>query len=70
MLTRPADGGFNELPGTIARSVYLGETRDYLVELEGGTRIRISAPPDSDLRPGTPVSVYLPLEHCRVVARS
>jgi iron(III) transport system ATP-binding protein len=70
LLTRPADGGFNELSATVARSVYLGEARDYLVELDDGARMRISAPPDSDIHPGTSVSVFLPLGHCRVVARS
>jgi iron(III) transport system ATP-binding protein len=69
-LTRPADGGFNELSGRVARSVYLGEARDYLVELDGGVRMRVSAPPEADLAPGAPVALYLPVERCRVVARS
>jgi iron(III) transport system ATP-binding protein len=68
LLTQPADGGFNELSGTVMRSVYLGEARDYLVELDGGPRLRVSAPPDSDARPGAVVAVYLPIAHCRVVA--
>ncbi len=70
LLTRPGDGGFNELRGRVARSVYLGEARDYLVELDGGGRMRISAPPRPDVGVGTSVVLYLPIEHCRVVARS
>ena len=70
LLTRPANGGFNELSGRIARSVYLGEARDYLVELEGGgERMRISAPPDSAVGVGTAVALYLPVERCRLVAK-
>ena len=69
-LARPADGGVNELSGRVARSVYLGEARDYLVELDGGVRMRVSAPPDADLAPGAAVHLHLPVERCRVVARS
>jgi iron(III) transport system ATP-binding protein len=70
LLTRPANGGFNELSGRVARSVYLGEARDYLVELDGGVTMRISAPPESDVGVGASVTLYLPIERCRVVARS
>ena len=70
LLTRPATGGWNELVGRVARSVYLGEARDYLVELDGSERLRISAPPDSVVGVGTSVALYLPVEHCRLVARS
>ena len=70
LLTRPINGGFNELPGRVARSVYLGDSRDYLVELDCGVTLRISARPESDVGVGASVTVYLPIEHCRVVARS
>jgi hypothetical protein len=51
------------------RSAYLGEARDYQVELEGGGRLRVTAPPATDVAVGTPVTVFLPVEHCRVVTR-
>jgi iron(III) transport system ATP-binding protein len=70
LLGRPADGGCNELRGRVTRSVYLGETRDYLVELDGGGRWRVSAPPQPDIGTGAPVTLYVPIEHCRLVARS
>jgi iron(III) transport system ATP-binding protein len=70
LLTRPDGDGFNELSGRVARSVYLGEARDYLVELDGGAKMRISAPPESDVGVGALVALYLPVERCRVVARS
>jgi len=69
-LTKPVSGGFNTLSGRVARSVYLGEARDYLVELECGVTMRISAPPESDVGVGESVTLYLPIERCRVVARS
>jgi hypothetical protein len=61
--------GPNRLRGKVLRSAYLGEARDYQVELEGGGRLRVTAPPASDLAVGTPVTVFLPVEHCRVVTR-
>jgi len=70
LLTRPANGSFNELSGRIARSVYLGEARDYLVELDRDTKMRVSAPPESSMGVGAEVTLYLPIERCRVVARS
>ena len=70
LLARPVNGGFNELSGRVARSVYLGEARDYLVELDEGATVRVSAPPEPDVGVGASVTLYLPVEHCRVVARS
>ena len=70
LLTRPASSAFNTLSGRVARSVYLGEARDYLVELDCGVTMRVSAPPETDVGVGASVILYLPIEHCRVVARS
>ena len=67
---RPA-GPVNEIRGRIARSAYLGESRDYQVEIGTGlSRVRIAAPPNVDLEVGSEATLYLPVEHSRVVIRS
>jgi iron(III) transport system ATP-binding protein len=69
LLEEPGEHAVNQLRGKVVRSAYLGEVRDYQVELEGGARLRVTAPPASNLAVGSPVTVFLPVEHCRVVTR-
>ena len=59
----------NQLPGRVVRAAYLGESRDYQVELRGGARLRVTAPPATAVEVGSEVTVYLPVEQCRVVTR-
>ncbi len=67
----PPPGRANRIRGRIARSAYLGESRDYQVELDAGQgRVRVTAPPTVDLSPGQEADLYLPIQHCRVVIRS
>ncbi|GAC1507001.1 MAG: ABC transporter ATP-binding protein [Candidatus Dormibacteraceae bacterium] len=64
-------GGFNEIKGRVARSAYLGETRDYQVELAlGQPRVRVTAPPALEVEVEREATLYLPIQHCRVVIRS
>src|SRR6516225_9031415 len=46
LTTAPSDAGSdNLLPGTVTRNVFLGNSRDYMVELADGTQIRaVTAP--------------------------
>jgi iron(III) transport system ATP-binding protein len=64
-----AASGENTAPGRVLRQVYLGATRDYLVELAGGTSIRAVTPRDFDHPAGSAVSVHLPPRFCRALAR-
>jgi iron(III) transport system ATP-binding protein len=57
----------NAVPGTVARNVFLGAARDYIVELEDGTQLRIAAAPVQDFAPGAPVWLTLPPEKCRAL---
>jgi iron(III) transport system ATP-binding protein len=68
MLEKPADGRCNRLVGRVLRSAYLGEVRDYEVELDSGERLRVVTPPSLRRDLGERVEVFLPVEHCRVVA--
>jgi iron(III) transport system ATP-binding protein len=58
----------NTAAGTVARQIYLGAHRDYLVTLPGGAQLRATAPMEFDLLNGSPVYVYLPPESCRALA--
>ena len=60
-------GGQNHLPGRVVRQTYLGETRDYLVEAEGGIAIRALTDPAVDHPIGSEVMLELPIERCRIV---
>ena len=50
--TAPAAAGGNAVQGTVVRNVFLGNTRDYIVEAKDGTQLRITAPPESNFAPG------------------
>jgi iron(III) transport system ATP-binding protein len=57
----------NTVPGTVVRNVFLGSTRDYVVEARGGIHLRITAVPEQNFAPGTNVWVTLPKERCRAL---
>ncbi len=70
LFDRP-DGPANEIQGRVVRSAYLGEARDYQVEIGPGlSRVRVAAPPSLDVEVGREATLYLPVKHCRVVIRS
>ncbi len=62
---RPADA--NALQGTVARNVFLGATRDYVVEARDGTQLRVTAAPEVNFAPGTSVWLILPQARCRAL---
>jgi iron(III) transport system ATP-binding protein len=64
----PDAGGPNWAKGTVARQVYLGSHRDYLVTLGNGEAIRTVAPADIAIPQGQPVWLQFPPEHCRALA--
>jgi iron(III) transport system ATP-binding protein len=59
--------GGNALPGTVVRNVFLGNARDYIVEVKDGSQLRITAQPASDFASGTSVWLTLPRERCRAL---
>jgi iron(III) transport system ATP-binding protein len=58
----------NVLPVRVARQVYLGGTRDYMVEASDGTPLRVTAPASQIIPPGTAVWLHLPPERCRALS--
>jgi iron(III) transport system ATP-binding protein len=60
--------GDNSLEGTIVRNVFLGSTRDYIVEAKDGTQLRVTTTPEEDFASGAAVWLTLPPDKCRVLA--
>jgi ABC-type Fe3+/spermidine/putrescine transport system ATPase subunit len=63
-----AGDGANRITGKIARQTYLGEMRDYLIEIADGPQLRAITDPNERHDVGAEVSVELPAERCRIVA--
>ena len=57
----------NMLPGTVTRNVFLGNSRDYMVELADGTQIRAVSAPHASIAQGAKVWLHLPAERCRAL---
>ncbi|TAM78109.1 ABC transporter ATP-binding protein [bacterium] len=57
----------NHLSGRVLRQIYLGESRDYLIEIDGGAQVRALTTPAINHSVGDQVELKLPVEACRVV---
>ena len=58
----------SSLAGTVVRNVFLGATRDYVVEAKDGTQLRVTSAPDANFAPGAQVWLMLPAAACRALA--
>ena len=63
----PAPPAENVLPATVVRQVFLGDSRDYMVEVADGTQLRVVAPAQENIAAGTAVWLHLPAEKCRAL---
>jgi iron(III) transport system ATP-binding protein len=59
----------NTLPARVLRQVFLGASRDYLVEASDGTTLRIVTSPGNVVAEGSEVWLTLPPARCRALAR-
>ena len=57
----------NVLPGTVTRQVFLGDRRDYVVELADGTSLRVITGANEAIPQGSAVWLHLPPERCRAL---
>jgi len=64
--SRPASAE-NVIPATVMRQVFLGASRDYLVEVNGGTQLRVITSAGENLARGSAVWLHLPAERCRAL---
>ena len=58
----------NIVPATVMRQVFLGSSRDYMVEVADGTQLRVVTPAAENIPQGAPVWLHLPPERCRVLS--
>jgi iron(III) transport system ATP-binding protein len=63
---QPADME-NVLPAVVVRHVFLGNSRDYMVELADGTQLRVVTSAEQSVPQGDRVWLHLPPARCRVL---
>jgi iron(III) transport system ATP-binding protein len=66
---KPADDTMNWTAGTVARHVYLGGSRDYLVSLPNEETVRVVTPIEDAIAPGAAVWLHFPPQHCWALKR-
>jgi iron(III) transport system ATP-binding protein len=59
----------NAVKATVTRQVFLGASRDYMVETPDGTMLRVVASTENAVPRGGEVWLYLPPERCRALSR-
>ena len=59
----------NTVKATVTRQVFLGASRDYMVETSDGTSLRIVTSTENPVPKGTEVWLTLPPERCRALSR-
>ena len=57
----------NVMPATVVRQVFLGDSRDYMVEVKDGTQLRTATPAETNIPQGSAVWVNLPPARCRAL---
>jgi len=57
----------NVLPATVVRQVFLGSSRDYMVEVADGTQLRVVTAAEHSVGQGASVWLHLPAERCRAL---
>jgi len=60
--------GENVVPATVVRQVFLGGTRDYMVEAKDGTQLRVLTAAGENIPEGSTVWLHLPPERCRALS--
>jgi len=60
--------GENVVPATVVRQVFLGSSRDYMVEAKDGTQLRVVTAAGENIPQGSAVWLHLPPERCRALS--
>jgi iron(III) transport system ATP-binding protein len=60
--------GENVVPATVVRQVFLGGSRDYMVEAKDGTQLRVLTGASENIPQGSAVWLHLPPERCRALS--
>jgi iron(III) transport system ATP-binding protein len=67
--TKTPAGIENAVKAIVTRQVFLGASRDYMVETSDGTSLRVTTPTETAVAKGSEVWLTLPPERCRALAR-
>jgi iron(III) transport system ATP-binding protein len=67
--TQMPTAGENTIKATVARQVYLGASRDYVVETADGTSLRVVTANETAVSKGREVWLTLPPDRCRALER-
>ncbi len=67
--TLAPQAGENAVKAVVARQVFLGASRDYMVETPDGTTLRVVTSTANAIQRGTEVWLTLPPERCRALSR-
>jgi iron(III) transport system ATP-binding protein len=67
LTAEPSGERENILPAKVIRHVFLGGSRDYMVELADATQLRVVTSAAESVAPGTAVWLHLPAERCRAL---
>jgi iron(III) transport system ATP-binding protein len=62
-----AQGAPNAIQATVIRHVFLGNSRDYMVELADGMQLRVVASAEQSVPQGEKIWLHLPPQRCRVL---
>ena len=57
----------NVVPAMVVRQVFLGNSRDYMVQVADGTQLRVVTSPEENVAQGSSVWLHLPPERCRAL---
>lgn len=58
----------NVVAGTVTRQVFLGGSRDYMIETKDGMQLRVITNAGENIAQGSTVWLYLPPDRCRALA--
>jgi len=67
--TQVPQGQTNAVKATVTRQVFLGASRDYMVETSDGTSLRVVTSTENAVAKGIEVWLTLPPERCRALTR-
>jgi iron(III) transport system ATP-binding protein len=67
LMSAPPASDENVIAATVVRQIFLGGSRDYMVEIADGTQLRVVAPPEQNVAPGAAVWIGLPADRLRVL---
>ena len=67
LLAKEPENKDNIVAAKVVRQVFLGSSRDYMVEVAGGTQLRVVTSAGEAVAQGSDVWLHLPAEHCRAL---